>query len=72
MRNPLSAFRDWLARDDEIPDEDTPGDGGEPEGDCPAGGEHEPVAVRAATARGPLYTFCRRCRAELPNDTEGE
>jgi hypothetical protein len=34
----------------------------DPEGDCPAGGEHEWKDVNAATSRKPLYTFCVRCR----------
>lgn len=69
------ALREWFhGRDDAVEQKDTAPDIAPavddadelPSGPCVNGEEHDRVEVRAATARQPLYAYCRVCRVSLP------
>lgn len=64
----------WHGREDRVPDKDQEPNVGHavdpdddlPSGPCVGGQEHDVVEVRAATARQPLYAYCRVCRVAIP------
>lgn len=71
----FAELRDWWhGRDDAVEQKDTAPDIAPavdpdddlPSGPCVNGEEHDRVEVRAATARQPLYAYCRVCRVAIP------
>jgi len=67
--NPIQRLKSWWHTDERVESPDAivpaPDDDADPPDECPMGGDHDVVEVRASTARGVLSRYCRRCREDL-------